>query len=118
VTSYLPSSGNNATANATATATASGSNTTNITSAQCQTVDTLLCDTVTACSNRCAGSFCTDAFKKLLVCEAEYYAPNCTNLTAKACAVPAKTSGATTKNDVGLLVGMGMAAIVGLTMLL
>ncbi|GKY97014.1 hypothetical protein MPSEU_000660200 [Mayamaea pseudoterrestris] len=50
----------------------------------CATVDGLLCETLDTCSQSCAGNFCSDSFRKLLVCESNSYVPSC-NLTADTC---------------------------------
>ena len=102
-------SGKAATANATTTDDAPQDN------GDCTTIDGLLCDTLDSCSKSCAGSFCSNAFKDLLVCEAKFYVPDC-NLTADSC--PAAESGAYFAGStwsMTLMVGiLGASALVSL----
>lgn len=72
---------------------AGGGNTTdapeegNAVGGDCSTINSLLCDTVDACSERCGGNFCSGRFKGLLVCEAGQYISDC-NVTADTCTEP------------------------------
>jgi hypothetical protein len=78
----------------------------------CTTVDGVLCETLEACAGSCAGSFCDNAFKDLLVCEANVYVPDC-NLTADTCEVPAAAdSGAMfLRNGMVLTIGLAVSVL-------
>lgn len=64
---------------------------TNGTGGECNALDGLLCEVVEACSSSCAGLFCTEAFKSLVVCEANALVRDCT-LSADSCQITGESA--------------------------